>query len=212
MELRREVPKRYVALSMGEMWKRVEEWLRALPGTFADRLSGPASEGDIAALVEAAGGWLPDDYLASLRCHAGNAVNTTADSRRYPVDLITQIIWLAPELVIDERNWLVNNYAPFPTAQYTRFAATVRRAYYDPGWIPVACGDSDRALYYCVDTVPTEPAARGQVVAMMTNDSDREYVYASYRAWFACAVLERIDAGPPDPYDLAEGVIVLSDE
>jgi cell wall assembly regulator SMI1 len=190
-----DVPTPYAHLSMREMWTRVEDWLCSLPGgtDLLARLAGPASEADIASLRDAAGGWLPTDYVESLRCHAGNTTATSARTgAAYAVRLVTDVTWLPPPLVVAMRSWLREHYASFPVSPYARIDPAVRRAYYDPGWIPVIAADEDRALFWCIDTAPTEPARRGQILAMCTNDPDRDFVYLDYRAFFAHQLLDRI--------------------
>jgi cell wall assembly regulator SMI1 len=199
------VAEAYRQLSIREMWSQTERWLASIPGGYADRLAGPATEGDISALLDAVGGWLPDEYLESLRCHGGNVVETsTTTGLRYPVDLITDVIWLAPELIHQEREFLKAYERPL--GPHDRSWPCIRPMFYGPGWIPVVRGDSDRALYWCIDTVPPDPAHRGQIIAMLTNDPDREYAFTSYRSMFANLILERL-AWPMDPDALDEGVI-----
>jgi hypothetical protein len=57
----------------------------------------------------------------------------------------------------------------------------------------VVAGDEDGALFYCVDTVPTDPGAHGQLVTMMTNDPDRDVAYTSFTALLADLLLRRLE-------------------
>jgi cell wall assembly regulator SMI1 len=189
------------------MWARFEAWMTGIPFDWSARLLPPATEAEIAALVEAAGGWLPDDYIESLRCHAGNVIATSRHGRPYPVRFFDTVTWLAPPLVLAERAHLGEHYQ-VPASPHSAICPTVRAAFYDQGWLPIARGDEDRILYWCLDLVPADPAFRGQILVVDTKDGDRGYVHASYRAFFANEVLARIADGGPDPIDLEDhGVI-----
>jgi molybdopterin molybdotransferase len=196
--LRRELPGHLAHLTVQDTWARIDEWLARRFPALASRLAPPASEKEIEDLERALGLPLPEDYRASLRIHAGGEVHATRDgSDVYSVSPFAGVRLLAPPVLLARRSWLAR-YASLPCRETPRVSASVRRAYHHDGWIPIAEGDEDRALYFCIDTVPASPDAHAQIVCMLTNDPDREAPWASFRAFLISELLVPIASSEVD--------------
>lgn len=195
-------------LTVAEAWARIDEWVATSYPELADRLAGPATNEEIARLELALGARLPDDYKASLGIHAGGRSRPTrrGDSL-YAMTPFAEFCLLPPDVLLQRRTWL-QSYCSIPSDPHARVAPTVKRAYYDPGWVPVVAADEDRAIFYCIDTAPTEPAARGQIVQMITSaDPDRDVLWPSFRECLIGGLLQRIEQEAVDPEMIKDGIV-----
>lgn len=96
----------------------------------------------------------------------------------------------------------------FPGGAHARVAPTVKRVFYDPGWIPVVAADEDKSVFYCIDTAPTERSAYGQIVQMITSaDPDRDVRWPSFRECLISSILQRIEEEEVDPEAVEDGII-----
>lgn len=200
----RALPAHLASLSIEEVWARVEGWLGARHPTLLERLDGPASAEEIAALEADLGVTLPDDYRASLRVHAGGRPRSTHDGRGVYADTpFAALCLLPPPVLLARRRWL-EAYEAFPYSEHARHSGALERAYHHRGWIPVAQADEDLAVFYCLDTAPTDPAAYGQIVSMCTNDDARMTPWASFRAMLIGELLVPMESQPIDEELLEE--------
>jgi cell wall assembly regulator SMI1 len=192
------VPEHDANGGVSELWQRIEAKLAALSAGLVERLAPPATEAEIEELERAIGAELPADYKQSLRIHGG-----------FTEMIVDDAILLTPKDVIRHRDWLSQSYASFAVGPHTRFEGPLQHAYYHAGWIPVVAGDEDRALFYCIDTAPTDAGARGQLITMMTNDPDRDVAYTSFTALLADLLLLRLEEHSIDEEALEEDGLVV---
>jgi cell wall assembly regulator SMI1 len=200
------IPAHLAQLTIEEAWARIDAWLSAHHPALAQRLAGPASEREIAQLEDAVGARLPDDYKASLRIHAGGRTLTTSRGDAiYATTPFAEFDLLPPEVVLASMKRL-EPYAAFGPSPHAVVAPTVRPTFYDRGWIPVVNVDQDFAVIWCIDTVPTERAADGQIVEMVTSggDADRRVLWPGFRELLIGGLLKRIEGETVDPDALEE--------
>jgi cell wall assembly regulator SMI1 len=195
------IPANLAHLTVEQVWARIDAWLAEHHPSLAERLAGPASESDIARLEHSIGAALPEDYKRSLRIHAGGRSRTTTrGDATYSESPFEQFNLLPPDVVLASMKRL-EPYAAFETDSGAHVAPTVRRAFYDRGWIPVVKLDQDFAVIWCLDTAPTEPAAYGQVVEMITSggDAERRALWPGFREMLIAGLLKRIEEEAVDP-------------
>lgn len=193
-------------LTVAECWVSIERWLSQHHPPMLDRLADPASDEEIAQLEVALGVTLPAEYTQSLRIHAGGRTKRSKAGEPYSESPFEMLYLFAPDVVLARRQWLTQ-YASFPSA-HVKVDGAVARAYHHPGWIPVAGGDEDRAIFYCIDTVPTVPAAAGQIVEMVTNDPERRAPWPSFRALLIDRVVRPIQEDEVDEACLADSGLI----
>jgi cell wall assembly regulator SMI1 len=204
------IPPNLARLSVEQVWARIDAWLAERHPSLAERLAGPASEADLAHLERSIGASLPEDYKCSLRIHAGGRTRTTTrGDAKYAESPFEQFTLLPPQLVLASMKRL-EPYAAFATEPGAHIAPTVRQAFYDRAWIPVVNVDQDFAVIWCLDTGPTEPAAWGQVVEMITSggDADRRALWPGFRELLIAGLLKRIEEEAVDPDVLEEDRLI----
>ncbi|HEY6173321.1 MAG TPA: SMI1/KNR4 family protein [Kofleriaceae bacterium] len=135
-----------------EIWKAIEDWLRAHAGPTLDALRPGADDTAIADLERAIGVSLPADYRASLKRHDGRAYLT--DYEYLSIARIVSV-WQSKQKALDEGTFIgreVND----------KGGGVVRDFWWHPGWIPFAEDGAGNLL--CIDTVPGWKGTRGQVI------------------------------------------------
>jgi cell wall assembly regulator SMI1 len=159
---------------MKELWKRIEEWLRAnAPDILAD-LQPPATSEERSRAEETFGVDLPEDVIASYDVHngtRGSAPPLFGDWRLLSLDASTKE-WNTIKVVADEGTFEGMETDPDPQ---------VGDAWWLPAWIPVASNDSGDFL--CVDMDPAPGGTNGQLISYLHADAPRALVAPSFETY-----------------------------
>jgi cell wall assembly regulator SMI1 len=193
------IPGNLAHLTVVEAWARIDAWLLAYHPLLSQRLAGPASEAEIAHLEQMVGAHLPEDYKSSLRIHAGGRTRTTTRSDSIYSELPFAKFNLLPPTVLLRSMQRLEPYAAFATDSHAKVAPTVKSTCYHRGWLPIVEVDEDFAVIWCIDTVPTKPAAYGQIVQMVTNDPERSVRWVGFRELLIGGLLKCIEQETVDP-------------
>lgn len=169
--------------NVAESWSRLEAWLQARPHALPGGLNAPASNDAIVVLEGALGAKLPNDLIASLKTHDGQA-----DQGGVCFDGETL---LNAQGILEEwtcwRDLVVEGTFDDMTSDPD---GGVKDDWYNLRWIPVTKNGSGDCL--CVDLDPAPGGTYGQVIRMWHDDDRRERVAASYEAWLRAVVTETI--------------------
>ncbi len=197
----------YHHLTVAELWRRIEARVESFGPNFVDRLGPGLGAEEIERFERELGVDLPEDYVASLRAHAG-CLGTSRAGNPYGKMLFVDFILLPPPAVLWTHRWLSEGYVR-PVGQFAEVAPEVQASVYHPGWIPVVALDDDLAAFECIDTVPTRHGAVGQVVWVCTKDDDRVVSAPGFRGLLS-SLLSRLEKETPDPETLEDdGLIEL---
>ncbi|WP_431825717.1 SMI1/KNR4 family protein [Burkholderia sp. F1] len=166
-----------------ETWKWLEDWFATDSARLPGGLNGPASDVDLAALQATLGATLPEEFVASLRIHDGQAEPGAAFAE-------SDALLSAREIVAQWSIWkgLVAG------GDFDEFTSEpdpgIKDDWYNLKWIPFTHDGSGNHL--CIDLDPAEGGVAGQVIRVWHDDAQRERVATSFPAWLARVAAERI--------------------
>lgn len=161
---------------MNDLWKPFESWLAIHWPEGLASLNPPATDDEIAALEQALGVRLPQDYVDCLRVHNGQSDGAGG--------LFDNSEFLSTTAVLDQwavwKDLLASGEFEGITSEPQ---AGIRDDWWNARWIPFTHnGGGD---HYCLDLAPAEGGQLGQVITMWHDAGDREIEAASFGAWLA---------------------------
>ncbi len=176
-------------------WKRIERWLEAGAPEAASELLPPTTLAAIAKAEATLGMTLPDDYRASLLCHAGEEQDSYG--------VMGHMLWPLTK-VISTRAMMLKFKAdgvwPPEIDGNARPGPGVRKSWFHEAWLPIAANGSRDMV--CLDLAPAEGGTVGQLIQYFGDMKDRNVIAPSVGDWLA----QRAD-------DMASGrVIAKRDE
>ncbi|MCS0584224.1 SMI1/KNR4 family protein [Massilia pinisoli] len=179
---------------MHGLWTRFEIWLSEHWPDGLASLNPPATDEQIAGLQKALGVTLPDDYVACLKIHNGQASNSGGMFDGYEFLSTDEILaqWTVWKELLDGGDFA--GYKSDP-------ANGIRGDWWNAGWIPFThngCGD-----HFCLDLAPDTAGSQGQVITMWHDWGERERLSPSFGAWFT-SYTKRVFSGDvvySDEYD-----------
>ncbi len=175
-------------MSVSESWSHLDAWLQSTPDAIPGGLKAAASDDDIRILEGALGVKLPEELIASLKTHNGQA-----DQRG--VCFFDETL-LDVKGILNEwtcwRDLVVEGAFEGVTSDPD---VGVKDDWYNLKWVPLTkdgMGDS-----VCLDLDPAPGGAYGQVIRVLHDDDRRERVAASYEDWLQWMVMELTGLEPP---------------
>jgi cell wall assembly regulator SMI1 len=161
---------------MRDVWTRFEAWLSEHWPEGLASLNPPATDEQITGLQQALGVTLPDDYVACLKIHNGQASNAGGGMFDGYEFLSTDEIlaqWAVWKELLDGGDFAGCNSDP---------SNGIRDDWWNARWIPIThngCGD-----HFCLDFDPDASGSEGQVITMWHDSGERELLSRSFGAWF----------------------------
>lgn len=177
---------------MHGLWTRFEGWLSEHWPDGLASLNPPATDEQIQRLQEALGRTLPDDYVACLKIHNGQATNGGGmfDGSEFlsTDEILAQ--WTVWKELLDGGDFADIKSDP---------ASGIRDDWWNAGWIPFTHNGGGDHL--CLDLVPETSGSLGQVITMWHDSGERELVAPNFENWFKSYIKQ-----------VFSGAIVYSDE
>jgi cell wall assembly regulator SMI1 len=159
---------------MQEIWERIDAWLRVNASKVFDRLQPGASDSAIEAVENALSIQFPDDVKASYRIHNGQSdsdYGLMVDAQEFLSLERIQAEWSVWKGLLDKGSFEGGSDPD----------QGIRADWYNAKWIPLTsdgCGDN-----YCLDLAPAEGGNVGQIIMMVHDDVDRQFLAPSFRSW-----------------------------
>lgn len=170
---------------MQTLWTRFETWLSEHWPEGLGALNPPATNEQIASLEQALGITLPDDYVACLKIHNGQATGVGGLFEGAEFLSTDEILaqWTVWKDLLDSGDFAGITSEP---------ASGIRNDWWNAGWIPFTHNGGGDHL--CLDLAPDAAGSRGQVITMWHDSGERELIAPCFDAWFK-AYLKRVFAG-----------------
>jgi cell wall assembly regulator SMI1 len=170
---------------MHSLWTRFEVWLAEHWPEGLASLNAPATDEQIARLQEALGLTLPDDYVACLKIHNGQAANVGGIFEGSEFLSTDEILaqWTIWKDLLDGGDFIGIKSDP---------SNGVRDDWWNVSWIPFTYNGSGDHL--CLDLAPHACGSSGQVITMWHDSSERELLAPNFRSWFN-SYLKRVFSG-----------------
>ena len=170
---------------MHSLWNRFDAWLSEHWPEGLASLNPPATDQQIADLQEALGVTLPDDYVACLKIHNGQAANAGGmfDGSEFLSTDEILVQWKVWKDLLDGGDFAGITSDP---------ANGIRDDWWNARWIPFTyngCGD-----HLCLDLDPATSGGSGQVITMWHDSAERELISPSFGNWFK-AYTKRVFSG-----------------
>ena len=174
-------------MSVSESWSCLDAWLLSTPESIPGGLK-PGADGDEIVILEGAlGVKLPDELIASLKTHNGQA-------NQHGVCFFDETL-LDVKGILSEwtcwRNLVVEGVFEGVTSDPD---SGVKDDWYNLKWVPLTKDGMGNSV--CLDLDPAPGGVCGQVIRVWHDDDRRERVAASYGEWLQWMVMERTDFEP----------------
>jgi cell wall assembly regulator SMI1 len=166
-------------------WALLDAWLVSAPDAISIELNPPATDEEIGALERELGVSMPDEFIASLKIHNGQAGSYTGDFAGG--EALLDIGGIAKEW----GNWRYRVTAGDFDGITSDSDDKVKDDWYNLKWILFAhndCGD-----HLCLDLDPAPGGTVGQVIRVWHDDDRRACVAPSFAAWLQHAVASLVD-------------------
>jgi cell wall assembly regulator SMI1 len=170
---------------MHSLWTRFEVWLAEHWPEGLASLNAPATDEQIVRLQEALGLTLPDDYVACLKIHNGQAADVGGMFEGSEFLSTDEILaqWTIWKDLLDSGDFIGIKSDP---------SNGVRDDWWNASWIPFTYNGSGDHL--CLDLAPHVCGSSGQVITMWHDSSERELLAPNFRSWFN-SYLKRVFSG-----------------
>lgn len=166
-------------MKIAQSWSCFDAWVQAMPDAVPDGLNGPAADDDIRVLEGALGAKLPDDFVASLKIHNGQA-------SRYRADFDGEVLLDVKGILSEWSGWrdLVVKGAFEGTTSDPD--SGVKDDWFNIGWIPFTKDGMGNGL--CLDLDPAPGGTVGQVIRVCHDDERRECLAVGFEQWLSRTV------------------------
>ncbi len=161
-------------MTVAESWSRLDAWLQAMPNAVPEGFKDPACDDEIQILEGALGVKLPDDFIASLKIHNGQAGRCTGC---FDGDYLLSVRGILKEWT-SWRDLVVEGSFEGITSDPD---GGVKDDWFNLRWIPFAANGMGDCL--CLDFDPAPGGTVGQVVRVLHDDERRECLAASFEQW-----------------------------
>jgi cell wall assembly regulator SMI1 len=164
-----------MSANITSMWARFDGWLADNWPEGLRSLNPPASDEQIAALEQALGVALPEDYTASLKVHNGQSGPGGG--------MFDGSLYLSADEVLAQ--WAVwkdlQRDGPFDEFRSDPVNG-IKDDWWNPAWIPFTHDGSGNHL--CLDLDPAGAGRPGQIITMWHDMAERELLVPDFGSWF----------------------------
>jgi cell wall assembly regulator SMI1 len=149
---------------MKQLWQKLENHLREHnPELLAD-LNPPATDAQVRELEKQLEVTLPEDFVACLRAHDGQAGLAMPLFDGYRFLSISEIVTESQLWRNLLKTGMFINFTPRPQRE-------IADAWWSGSWVPFAVNDEGDCV--CLDLAPTASGANGQIIQVWHDDGDR---------------------------------------
>ena len=168
-------------MTVAESWQRLDGWLQSMPAAAPEGFKAPACDAEIHLLEGALGAKLPDDFVASVKIHNGQADRCMGC---FNGDNLLDVRGILREWT-SWRDLVVEGAFDGITSDPD---GGIKDDWFNLQWIPFAANGMGDCL--CLDLDPAPGGTVGQVIRVLHDDERRECLAASYEQWLDGMVKE----------------------